>query len=86
MGKVLIFMLAIAAVAGCSSIPVKSTTPMAKYHKLIVRNINWNETATSDITGDAMKEFVAAQPRLDMVFRAEFGKYIKETGFFDTIT
>lgn len=85
MGKTLLIVLAIIAVAGCSSIPVKSSTPMANYHKLIVRNIDWDETATSEIAGDAMQEFIAAQPRLAELFRAEFEKGIKQTGFFDTI-
>ena len=85
MGKVLLFMLAIVAFAGCSCIPVKNSTPMANYHTLIVRNINWNETAVIDITGDQMKEYIAAQPRLAELFRAEFEKYIKMISFFDKV-
>jgi len=85
MGKILLFMFAIVVFAGCSGIPIKSSTPMANYHMLIVRNINWNETAISDITDDSMKEYIAAQPRLAELFRAEFEKYIREIGFFDKV-
>jgi len=86
MGKAFILMVAVIACAGCSSIPVKNSTPMAHYNKLMVRDINWNETATSEIAGDQMKEFIASQPILAEVFRTEFDKYIRETGFFETIT
>ena len=85
MGKYLIFIFAVIAVAGCSGIPLKNSTPMAKYNKLIVRNINWNETAISEIEGDDMKEYVASQPGLGEIFRAEFDKYIKEIRFFDKV-
>lgn len=85
MGKVLFLMLSIAAFAGCSIMPVKNSTPMAKYNKLIVRNINWNETAISEITVDGMKEYIASQPRLAEMFRAEFEKYIRDMRFFDKV-
>jgi len=85
MRKVLFLMLSIVAFAGCGIIPVKNSTPMAKYNKLIVRNINWNETAISELTGDGMKEFIASQPRLAEMFRAKFEKHIREICFFEKI-
>jgi hypothetical protein len=85
MGKVLLLILSIVAFAGCSSMPVKNSTPMARYNKLIVRDINWNETAISELDGDGMKEFITAQPRLAGIFRAKFERYIKEIGFFDKV-
>lgn len=84
MGKVFLLMLSIAVYAGCA-VPMKNSTPMANYNKLIVRNINWNETAVSEITVDGMKEYIAAQPRLAEIFHAEFEKYIREIRFFDKI-
>jgi hypothetical protein len=86
MRKAILLMLSIFAFSGCSSIPVKNSTPMANYNKLIVRNINWNETAVSELEGDGMKEFIASQPRLAEMFRAEFEKHIREIRFFDKIT
>ena len=86
MSKFLVLMMAVLACAGCSSMPVKSSTPMAPYKKLIVRDINWTETATSEIAGDQMKEFISAQPMLNELFRTEFDKYIRENGVFETVT
>ena len=86
MRKVLLLMLSIVAFAGCSGIPVKNSTSMANYNKLIVRNINWNETAISEITDEGMKEYIALQPKLSEIFRAEFEKYIRETHFFDKVS
>ncbi len=85
MGKVLILVAVVIACAGCSSIPAKSSTLMANYHKLIVRDINWKETATSEIPPDQMKEFIASQSELEGVFRAVFDRYVREIGYFDTI-
>lgn len=86
MGKFMLRVLLVVAIAGCGGMPVKSDTPMANFHHLIVRNINWNETAVSELTGEEMKEFIASQPRLAELFRAVFEQYVKELGFFDTIT
>ena len=84
MGKVFLFIMTIAFFAGCAG-PMKNSTPMANYSKLIVRNINWNETAVSEITADGMKQYIEAQPRLAEMFRAEFEKYIKKLNFFDKV-
>lgn len=86
MGRILILMAAVIACVGCSSVPVKSTTPKARYKKLIVRDINWKETATSEIAGDQMKEFISSQPRLNELFRSVFDRYIRAVGVFDAVT
>ncbi len=79
MSKVLIFILVVFACVGCSSVP------KAKYSKLIVRDINWKETATSEIKGEQMKEFIASQPMLNDLFHAEFDKYIRGRVTFESI-
>jgi len=86
MGKGLFLMLVIVVFAGCSAIPVKSSTPMANYNKLIVRSINWNETAISDMNADDVKEYIASQHRLAELFQEIFERYAKETGFFEAIS
>ncbi len=86
MGKVLLFMLALIVFTGCSTIPAKNTTLLAKYNKLLVRNINWNETAISELAGDGMNEYIASQPRLNELFRVEFGNNISQTGLFDKVS
>jgi hypothetical protein len=84
MGKILLLVLSVVVFAGCVG-PMKNSTPMANYNKLIVRNINWKETAISEVTEDGVKEYVAAQPRLAEMFRAEFEKYINGMHFFDKV-
>jgi hypothetical protein len=84
MGKILLLMLSVAVFAGCIG-PMKNSTPMANYNKLIVRNINWNETAVSEVNEDGMKEYIASQPRLAEMFRAAFEKYIGGIHFFDKV-
>ncbi len=79
MKKILILILFILACAGCSSVP------KAKYSRLIVRDINWNETATSQIEGEQMKEFIASQSMLNKLFQSEFDKYIRGRATFDSI-
>jgi len=71
---------------GCSSIPAKKDTPMASYTNLIVRPINWHDTAVDKISGDEVKEFVSAQPKLAGLFQNEFGKNIDKTGYFANVT
>jgi len=85
MRKTCILVLFMFVTAGCQSIPAIQDTPMAAYKKLIVRNINWKETATCEIEGDEIAEFVAAQPKLNEIFRAEFTKHITHVGFFDKV-
>jgi len=84
MGKVLLLIFSFAALAGCAG-PMKNSTPMANYSKLIVRNINWNETAVSEITAEGMTQYINAQPRLAEMFRSEFEKYINGMHFFDKV-
>lgn len=85
MSKTLILIVAVLACAGCSSMAVNSSNLKAQYKKLIVRDINWKETATSEITGDQMKEFISSQPMLNELFRAEFDKNIRKIGIFDAV-
>lgn len=86
MSRILILIVVVMACIGCSSVPIESNMPKAKYKKLIVRDINWKETATSEIAGEQMKEFIASQPMLNELFRTEFDNYIKERGVFETIS
>ena len=86
MGKLLFIMLFVFSLAGCAAVPAKNSTPLAAFNKLIVRDINWKETAVSEIEGNDMKEYIAAQPRLGEIFRKEFGKNIGEIRFFDSVT
>jgi len=86
MGKALLFILAIFVFAGCATMPVKSSTRMAKYNKLVIRNINWNETAVSDLNAAEMKAYMDSRTRLNELFQSEFGKHIKEIGYFDNVT
>lgn len=85
MSKILIFIVAVLACVSCSSMAVNSSKPRAQYKKLIVRDINWKETATSEITGDQMKEFISSQPMLSELFRSEFDKNIRKIGVFDVV-
>lgn len=82
MSKILILIVAIFACVSCSSMAVNSSKLLSQYNKLIVRDINWQETATSEITGDQMKEFISSQPMLNELFRTEFDKNIKKIGVF----
>jgi hypothetical protein len=86
MGRILVLLAAMLACAGCTRVPVKSSTPLAHYNRLIVRDINWKETATSEISGDQLREFNAAQPALNELFRTEFDRHVRTLGFFDAIT
>lgn len=86
MSKILILIAALLACVGCSSMAVNSNKPKTQYKKLIVRDINWKETAISDITGDQMKEFISSQPMLNELFRTEFNKNIIKTGVFDAVS
>ncbi len=86
MDRLLLFIVIIIAITGCSSMPVKSNTPMAPYHRLVVRDIDWGETAISEMAGDEMNRFIAAQPRLSELFRRKFDEYIREIRFFDSVT
>jgi hypothetical protein len=83
--KILILVVAVLACAGCSSMAVNSSGPKAHYKKLIVRDINWKETATSEITGDQLKGFISSQPMLNELFRTEFDKNIRKIGVFDSV-
>ena len=85
MSKILILIVTVFACTGCGSVAVNSSTPATNYKNLIVRDINWKETATCDITGDQMKEFISSQPMLNELFRAEFDKNIRKTGVFDAV-
>jgi hypothetical protein len=85
MKRYLILIVALIACAGCSSVPVNGATAKARYKKLIVRDINWKETATSEIEGEQMREFIASQPVLNETFHRVFDKYIKELGVFESI-
>ncbi len=71
--------------SGCAGVAAKKDTPMASYNKLIVRSINWNETATDKIAGDEAKEFASAQPKLQGKFNEEFAKYVQKLGYFDSV-
>jgi hypothetical protein len=86
MSKILILIAAVLACIGCSSMAANVSKPKAQYKKLIVRDINWKETATSEITGDQMKEFISLQPMLNELFRTEFDKNIREIGVFGAVT
>ncbi len=83
--RLLILIVLSFAFIGCATIPVKSSTRLANYNKMIVKNINWKETAVSEITDKELKQFIDAQPRLNEIFRIEFAKRIKEVGYFDTL-
>lgn len=85
MGKAILLILLFSLVLGCAELPAKSNTPLAPFKKLLVRDINWKETAVSEIEGDNLKEYLAAQPRLSALFRTEFGKYIKDIHFFEQV-
>lgn len=85
MSKILILMVAVLACIGCSSMAVNGSAPRAQYKKLIVRDINWKETATSDIPGDQMKEFISSQSMLNELFRNEFDKTIRKAGVFESV-
>lgn len=86
MGKMVLITLLGFALAGCAAAPAKDSTPLAAFNKLIVRDINWKETAVSEIEGKDLKEYIAAQPRLSEIFQKEFGKYIGDIRFFGTVT
>lgn len=66
--------------------PIDNAIPKGMYKKLIVRNINWNETSTSEIAGEQMREFIASQTRLNELFRSEFDNYIKKTSIFNSVS
>lgn len=85
MSKILILIVAVITCFGCSSVPINSSKPKAHYKKLIVRDINWKETATSEISVDQMKGFTSSQPMLNELFHTEFDKNIKWVGVFDAI-
>lgn len=85
MRKLIIYIAVIIACAGCSSMPISSSKLTGHYNKLIVRDINWKETATSEIPDEQMKEFISSQFTLNELFLTEFDKYIKKVGTFDTI-
>lgn len=85
MSKILILIVAVLTCVGCSSMAISNSKPKGQYKKLIVRDINWKETATSEITGDQMKEFIASQPMLNELFRIEFDKNIRKIGVFDAV-
>lgn len=70
---------------GCAGVTAKKDTPMASYSKMIVRPINFNDTATDKITGDEVAEFKSSWPSLQNKFQSEFEKYIKDTGYFDSV-
>lgn len=72
-------------VSGCAGMPAKSDTPMASYNNLVVRPIKWSETVTDKISGDEVKEYADAQPKLSELFVSEFDKYIAETGYFASV-
>ncbi|QOX80795.1 hypothetical protein FY034_17375 (plasmid) [Trichlorobacter lovleyi] len=76
---------AVLLLSGCAGVTAKKDTPMASYNKLIVRSINWSETATDKISGDETKEFVAAQPKLQGMFKEEFSKYVQKLGYFENV-
>jgi len=85
--KLMLLLLVCISCAGCSSnLPVKQITPMAGYNKLLVRNINWNETALSEISAKDQQTFMNSRDRLAGLFRAEFAKYIQGINFFDSVT
>lgn len=86
MRKILILVVAALACVACSNMAVYRSKPKAQYKKLIVRDINWQETATSEITGDQMKEFISSQSMLNELFRTEFDKYIKKIGVFEAVS
>ena len=86
MSKILILIVAVLACVGCSSMAVNSSKLKAQYKKLIVRDINWKETATSEISGDQIEKFISSQPMLNELFRTEFDKNIKKIGIFEAIT
>jgi hypothetical protein len=86
MYKILILIVAGLVCVGCSTVSVDSSKTKAQYKKLLVRDINWKETSTSEITGVQMKEFISSQPMLNDLFRAELDKHMKVTRVFETIT
>ena len=81
-----IYLLFLFILASCAGMPLKSATPMAPYSKLMVRDVNWKETALSELGEKETGEFIAAQPVLTAKFRNEFAKYITMTGFFDKVS
>lgn len=76
---------AVLLLSGCAGVTPKKDTPMASYNKLVVRSINWNDTATDKISGEEQKEFAAAQPKLQEMFKVEFDKYVKQLGYFEVV-
>lgn len=72
--------------SGCSTAPVHEGIAKAGLTKLIVRDITWKETATSDLHGEQLQEFIASQPRLNELFQRVFDTYIKERGVFESIS
>ena len=85
MGRAALYMLFLFSVAGCGAIPAKNDTPMAAFNRLIVRDVNWKETAVSEIEGNDMTEYIASQPGLSKLFREVFGKYIGEVRYFNQV-
>jgi hypothetical protein len=86
MRNILVFIVVIVACAGCASVPINNAIPKGMCKKLIVRNINWNETSTSEITGEQMREFIASQAKLNELFQSEFDNYIKKLRVFYSVS
>ncbi len=73
------------SLVGCSGIPAKKDTPLANYGKLIVRPVDFAETATDKIDASEVAAYKASWQSLGDKFKSEFDKNIKETGYFDQV-
>lgn len=63
----------------------RASIPESPSKKLIVRDINWKETAISELETEQIKVFTALQPQLNQLFQSEFDKHIKKNGRYESV-
>lgn len=63
----------------------RASIPANPSRKLIVRDINWKETAISELDTEQIKVFTALQPQFNHLFHSEFDKHIKKDGRYESV-
>ncbi|GAM11288.1 hypothetical protein OR1_03599 [Geobacter sp. OR-1] len=85
LNKLFLMVVAVAILAGCSSVPAKKDTALAPYTTLVVRPLSFEQTIYVNVENDDKVELANIKTSLLKSFNDEFEKYAMKLGYFEKV-